>query len=104
MENNNQTQRAKKLYYEGKNSAVDVAITRKTKDGKTQILLIQRPDGSWSLPGGFVEKYLLKAGRNGIRITGLNEVLQETGLKKKFWHFSMKEIFIAITLFLALIP
>jgi 8-oxo-dGTP pyrophosphatase MutT (NUDIX family) len=48
-----------------------------------KILLIKRADGTWSLPGGFVEPANLKQGIYGKRVTGVKELTEETGLYKK---------------------
>jgi ADP-ribose pyrophosphatase YjhB (NUDIX family) len=45
-----------KLYYWGPNNAADPVIIHQSAEGTLEALLIQRADGSWAFPGGFVDK------------------------------------------------
>lgn len=69
------------LWYEGENRAADAVVVAETNDGQAHVLLIQRQDGSWALPGGFVDGN--KPGQEAAAEASLRELNEETGLKTK---------------------
>lgn len=45
-----------KLYFWGPNHAADAILMHTSNEGTREVLLIQRPDRSWALPGGFLNQ------------------------------------------------
>ncbi len=84
-ERENRTSRPKvegtrSLWYEGINNTADAAITRERADGKVEILLIQRLDGTWCMPGGFVDEKEYQSGDFGEAVAASRELHEESGL------------------------
>ena len=65
------------LWNSGENRAADPIVTA-TKDGKKHLLLIQRGDESWALPGGFVDDNA--EGSEAALEAARREAAEETGI------------------------
>ncbi len=67
------------LWHDGANYAADmIFLYKNTETGLTSVLLIQRKDGSWAMPGGFEDKN--RPGKTAAQSTAIRELKEETGV------------------------
>lgn len=68
-----------RLYHEGPNYTADAVVTRKRGD-VWEILLVQRPDGSWAFPAGFRDPIDAEGTLEDPEQTIIREAEEETGV------------------------
>ncbi len=68
-----------RLYHQGPNFTADAVVTRKN-NGVWEILLVQRPDGSWAFPAGFRDPVDEEGTLEDPEETIVRETEEETGI------------------------